>query len=207
MTKPSDQARSAGAPAPDGRLKSVSRLPPLGDAWDDPTLQAVFNDTLSRGGSVLNLHLATGHAPRIAKARRALAHSLRNEAKTSRLLRELAIVRTAQLAASDYELNQHLPLALASGLTQRQIGDIERWKGSELFNEKQKALLAYVDEVIAGGNVSDKTFAALAGYFTPEEIVEITVTATHYYANCLLTKSLGIQVETDGRAAAPGKMD
>lgn len=183
--------------------RSVSRLPPLPDS-SDPSLRELFDDTRRRGGHVLNLHLTLGHAPKMALARRATANAIRYDAVTPRLLRELAIVRTAQIVGSDYELNQHIPMALAAGLTRAQLDGVAGWRGNALFDERQRALLAYVEQVAGGGDVDDATFDAFARFFTPQEIVEITITVASYYGTGLVTKALRIEVETDGRHAAPG---
>ena len=179
-----------------------SRLPPLPDPPTDPILLELQEDTRSRGGEVINLHLTLGHAPKIAKARRALSGALRRNAATPRILRELVIMRTAQIVRSDYEMNQHIPMALKSGLTQQQLDEIATWRDSKLFDEKQRAVLAYVEQLLAGGDVDDATFAALAKHFTPQEIIEISVTATNYYGTGLLTRALRIEIERDGRHTA-----
>jgi 4-carboxymuconolactone decarboxylase len=180
----------------------VSRLPPLPDPPTDPLLLELQEDTRSRGGEVINLHLTIGHAPKVAKARRALSGMLRRDAKTPRLLRELIIIRTAQIVRSDYELNQHIPMALKVGLSQQQLDEVANWRDSKLFDERQRAVLAYIEQLLAGGDVDDATFAAFANHFTPEEIIEISVLATNYYGTGLLTRALKIQVETDGRHTA-----
>ena len=66
-------------------------------------------------------------------------------------------------------------------------------------------MLGYVEQMAHGGDVDDATFAALAKFFTPQEIVEITYTVGSYYANGLLTKALRIETETDGRLTVAGK--
>ena len=181
----------------------VSRLPPLPDPPTDPILKELQEDTRSRGGEVINLHLTLGHAPKIAKARRALSGALRREAVTPRIVRELVIMRTAQIVRSDYEMNQHIPMALKSGLTQQQLNELAKWRDSKLFDERQRAVLAYLEQLLAGGDVDDNTFAALAKHFSPQEIIEISVTATNYYGTGLLARALRIQIEMDGRHTAP----
>jgi AhpD family alkylhydroperoxidase len=181
----------------------VSRLPPLPES-SDPALREFFDDTLRRGGQVINLHLTLGHAPKMALARRATANAIRYDAIIPRLLRELAIVRTAQIAGSAYELNQHLPMARAAGATQAQLDALPKWRTSDLFDDRQRALLAYVDAMASGGEIDDATFAALERHFTPQEIVELTVTVASYYGTALIIRALRIEVETDGRRTAPG---
>jgi alkylhydroperoxidase family enzyme len=185
--------------------KPVSRLPRVPDPPTDPVLQELFDETRRKGGDVINLHLTLGHAPAIAKARRAMATALRFEAATPRALRELAIVRTAQIVGGDYELNQHLPMALAAGLSPEQVGDVEGWRGSDRFDARQRAVLAYVDAMAGqGGEVDDATFAELARHFGPKEIVELTVTIANYYGTGLITRALRIEIEDDGRQTATG---
>jgi alkylhydroperoxidase family enzyme len=178
----------------------VSRLPPLADPPSDPLLRELFEETRQRGGQVINLHLTLGHAPKIFKARRIMATALRHEAMTPRVLCELAIIRTAQIVGSDYELNQHMPMALEAGLTRQQLDAVESWRESALFDERQRALLAYVEAMAADrGRVDDRTFAEFARFFTPQEIVELTVTVGNYYGTGLIIKALGIRIEDDGR--------
>jgi alkylhydroperoxidase family enzyme len=134
-----------------------------------------------------------------------MAFTIRFDALTPRALLELAILRTAQIVGSDYEINQHKPLMKLCGYSEPQIAALESWRASPLFDEKQRAVLGYVEQMAHGGDVDDATFAALARFFIPQEIVEITYTVGSYYANGLLTKALRIETETDGRLTVAGK--
>jgi alkylhydroperoxidase family enzyme len=184
--------------------QKVSRLPPLPQPLD-PILQKMFDDSRAKGGAVINLNIATGHAPKFSQASRAMAFAIRFDAKTPRRLLELVIMRTAQIVGSAYELNQHTPFIKACGYSDAQIAAIPAWQTSTLFDDQQRALLGYVEQTAHGGEVDDATFATLEKFFTPEEIVEITYTVGSYYSTGLLTKALRIEVETDGRITVAGK--
>src|SRR5664279_2455008 len=182
----------------------VSRLPPLPHPLD-PSLQASFDKRHAMGGSVINLTLTQGHAPKFAKAAEAMAFTIRFDATTPRDLRELIIFRTAEIVGSEYELNQHTPMMKMCGYSGEQIAQVATWQNSKLFNDKQRAVLAYVEQMAHGGAVDDATFDNLAKFFTPQEIVEITYTVSTYYGTGLITKALKINVETDGRLTVSGK--
>ena len=184
--------------------QKVSRLPPLPQPLN-PIIQKMFDKRRAQGGSIINLQLVTGHAPKFAQAASTMAFTIRFDAKTPRKLLELIIMRTAQIVGSQYEINQHIPLSKMCGYSDTQIAALPSWKTSTLFDEKERALLGYVEEMAHGGDVDDTTFAALQKYFAPQEIVEITYTVGSYYANGLLTKALRIEVEHDGRETVPGK--
>jgi 4-carboxymuconolactone decarboxylase len=172
--------------------QKVSRLPPLPQPLD-PTLREMFDKRRAIGGSVINLTLTQGHAPKIGKASETSAFTIRFDAVTPRNRRELAIFRTAEIVGSDYELNQHTPMMKMCGFTGEQIEQVATWQTSKLFDDAQRALLGYVEQVAHGGNVDDATFAELTKFFTPQEIVEITYTVGSYYSTGLFTKALKVE--------------
>jgi alkylhydroperoxidase family enzyme len=182
----------------------IARIPSVSDASTDPTVVALFADIRARGGKPLNLQLVTGNAPKIGKAMLGLAYSLRFDATTARPVRELAILRTAQMMNAPYELAQHMKLALACGITAAQIDGLENWQHGNLFDDRQRALLGYVEEVVRGGNVDDATFATLQRYFDTHEITELTITTSAYVSTALFTKSLRVAPEEDGRTSVQG---
>jgi alkylhydroperoxidase family enzyme len=184
--------------------RQVSRLPPLPQPLD-PILQEMFAKRRAQGGDIINLQIATGHAPQFTRAASAMAFTIRFDAKTPRQLRELIIMRTAQIVGSGYEINQHIPLMKMCGFSEAQIAALPQWQASNLFDDRERATLGYVEQMAHGGDVDDPTFAALQKYFTTQEIVEITYTVGSYYANGLLTKALRIEVEKDGRETVAGK--
>ncbi len=184
--------------------QKISRLPPLPQPLD-PILQEMFDKRRAQGGAIINLQIATGHAPKFTRAASGMAFAIRFDAKTPRRVLELVIMRTAEIVGSTYEINQHIPLAKMCGYSDAQIAALPTWRASTLFDDKERATLAYVEEMAHGGDVDDPTFAALQKLFTPQEIVEITYTIGNYYANGLLTKALRIDVETDGRETVAGK--
>jgi alkylhydroperoxidase family enzyme len=184
--------------------QKVSRLPPLPQPLD-PILQEMFEKRRAAGGAVINLQLATGHAPKFARAAAAGAFTIRFDATVPRKLIELTIMRTAQIVGSAYEINQHTPLMKMCSYSDAQIATLPQWQASTLFDDKERSILGYVEQMTHGGDVDDPTFAALEKNFTPQQIVELTYTIGNYYANGLLTKALRIQVETDGRETVAGK--
>lgn len=184
----------------------VSRLPPLPEPLD-PIVHELFEDTTSRGGSILNLHLTKAHAPKLSLAGRHTTRALRSECISSRRLREIAIVRTSILVGCAYELHHHRPLALQAGLSETQVEALQDWAPQRhLFDEKEQALLAYVDELmLKRGDVEDATFAAMEKRFSPQEIVELTLCATQYYGSGLFMKAMRIKLDEPHKKAAPGK--
>jgi alkylhydroperoxidase family enzyme len=140
--------------------EQVSRLPPLPDPLP-AAVQELFAERIKRSGRILNIHHTFGHAPKLSWASMQMAMALRFETSTPRLYIEIAIVRAAQLARGVYELQQHKPMLLAEGFAPQKLDALETWRTSALFDEKERALLGYVDEMADHGNVADATFDAI----------------------------------------------
>ncbi len=184
----------------------ISRLPALKAPLDEPT-QKLLDATRSKGGQIINLHLTYAHAPSIGQANLSMAYALRFQSKSPRQLREIAIIRTAQILDAKYELNQHYSLGLACGLSAAQIDGMPNWRGhAEMFNQHQQAVLAYAEAIgYNKGEVDDATFSDMTHLFDSQEIVELTMAISAYTSTAYFTKALRTQVEVDGRSAAPGQ--
>lgn len=82
------------------------------------------------------------------------------------------------------------------GLAPERLAALENFRTSPVYDARERAALAYVQEIARQRQSSDATFDELQRRFTDEEIVEITwlVAAETYYN--LLMMPLGI--ESDG---------
>src|SRR3977135_3049941 len=112
-------------------------------------------------GTPPNLYRALGHQPRLVGARAEFSRFLRHDARPPRALRELLILRGAQLVRSEYEWAQHLPMARKAGVREAQITALAKWRSSKEFDAREKAALALAEAVTAG-RVSDRGDARAA---------------------------------------------
>jgi len=181
----------------DPRAEVPPRVSLIGLAPSDPVLVDVFERIRARGAGPLNMHRALAHAPRVFRAWVGMAHALREQTTTPRHARELVILRVLHVVGGDYELAQHRSMALGCGLTAAQVEAVTHWRDADVFDGRQRVLLAYVDELVSANSVDDATFAALGEYFDEQEIVELTLTGAFYVAAATVTRALNIQVEPD----------
>ena len=179
----------------------VSRLP--GAPGQPPDLPSGRQGAEAR--DIINLSITRGHAPKIARATGIVAGALRNDAVAPRILRELAIMRTALFFEAHYEINQHIPMIKACGYDEAKIAAVKDWRRSPLFDDRERALLAFVDQMTGDGDVDDPTFDRMASLYSSQEIVEFAATVSYYAATALFTKALRVETETDGRQASMGK--
>jgi alkylhydroperoxidase family enzyme len=183
----------AGDDAQAGPIARVPvEVPPF-----DPAAVAALEAIKQAGGRILNLHRVSRLSPAIARKQGEYIFSLRLESALPRALNELAILRTAHRLGGGYVWAQHVPMARAAGLDPAAIEGVRDWRGSALFDRRQRAVLAYVDQAVPAGEVDDATFAALSAELPPREVVELTTIVAAYVGTVLVTKSLRIRLETE----------
>ncbi len=110
------------------------------------------------------------------------AGALLSDLQLDPLLRELAILRVAQLTPhAEYEWVQHAPIAKAVGATDEQVSAIEAGviEGPD-FREVERAVLRFTTEVVKDARAGDAAFDELAALLPPREIVELLMVIGNY---------------------------
>jgi alkylhydroperoxidase family enzyme len=175
-----------------------ARLPLLpADGGDDPLVEAVFEKFTREGRMPIALYRALAHSPQMLRAYSQLATGLRYDAQTPRLLRELVILRIAQLTGSRYEWSHHASIAGKLGIDERKVASLANWSESELFDRTERAALRCAEEMHALA-LSDEAFEQLrAALHDDSAVVEIVLLAAFYEAVARMIQALGIDVEPE----------
>lgn len=152
------------------------------------------------GGRPLNLYRLLGNQPRLLAAWVDFAYSLRSECRTSRILRELMILRTAQLANSAYEWHQHRIMARQAGVPEKQIAELAMWRGSTAFDAREQAALLLTEDIVAG-HVQDATYKAVSEVFDDGEYIELVLTASFYVMVPRVLDAIAVTSEGESQVA------
>jgi len=153
-------------------------------------------------GTPPNLYKALANHPRLVAAWTEFSKTLRHDARTPRALRELVILRGAQLMRSEYEWAQHLAMARKAGVPEAQIRDLASWKTSSHFSAREKAALA-LGEAVTQGRVSEEVYAEAMRHFDHHDYVELAVVASFYAMVGRMLDAMGVQLEPDMRGYSP----
>ena len=120
-------------------------------------------------------------------------------AKLPQELRLLLQTRVAMLNGCAFCQDIKRAVAVRGQLGTERFDALADWRSSDVFDERERAALAYVEEATRSKVVSDPTFAALAKHFDEREIAEITLSnAIENFYNLL---NLPLEVEADGLEA------
>jgi 4-carboxymuconolactone decarboxylase len=164
-----------------------------------PEIKELFQQIEGNGARIINFYKVLANSPHVARNVIRLGNSLIGRTALSPKLRELTIMRIAKLCDCEYEWVQHTPVALQSGVSQAQLDAIGSWKESNNFDEEERAILQYVDEVAQNVKVADGTFEALNKYLNEQNIVEVTLAIGWW--GMLARLFVPLEVEVDERSA------
>lgn len=108
--------------------------------------------------------------------------------------REIVILRAAFVRKSVYEWHQHVRIARGVGLKDAEINAVTDWQKSDLFDEDERALLAYVD-ALNEGRPGDEAFNAMSKGRTPADIFGVTFLITLYFQLAMVMAALDLEPE------------
>jgi len=154
-------------------------------------VREIYDATREAGSAVPDLYRALANSPRVLQAWTNMAWPLRGVRSTPRDLRELMILRIAQLTSSDYEWRHHVPMAKRAGVRETQISELHQWSSSNEFSAEERAVIAFGEAVVDRDTPDEAAVAGLAASMEPASVVDLTVTAAWYLAVSRVIAVLG----------------
>ena len=169
----------------------MQRIPP---AEFDPALEKRL---VELWGKPPALYRALANHPAFVAAWTEFARAMRYDARTPRELRELVILRGAQVARSEYEWASHLLMARKFGVREAQIQALAGWRTSAEFDAREKAALELA-EAVTRGEVSDAVYASVSKHFDRAEYVELTMVAAFYAMVSRIIDAIRVEIDAVG---------
>ncbi len=140
----------------------------------------IFAKMEARGNRVVNLWKIAAHSPSTLIHVIRMGNALLTKTKLNPKLREMAILRTAEMLDCTYEKRAHARAGKREGMTDEQVKTIKDWESSNDFNDVERAMLRFTDEVAQFAKVKDETFSNLAKYLDEGIMTELALTVGFY---------------------------
>jgi alkylhydroperoxidase family enzyme len=120
-------------------------------------------------------------------------------------LRELAVLRTAYLMDSAYELGQHRDVARTAGLSTDEIDAVLSESGwqSDHFNDTEVAVLQLTSELVATQSVSADVVEQVHTALGSEATVEVLMIIGRYAGLALMLNALKVDLDESARLPIP----
>lgn len=115
-------------------------------------------------------------APGVLKAMLDLQNRVNNSG-LEHSLQELVKTRASQINRCAFCLHMHTRDARAAGETEERLYLLDAWRESPLYNERERAALAWTEALtlVAETGSPDDAYEALKASFTEEEMAELTL--------------------------------
>ena len=116
--------------------------------------------------------------------------------KIDPVLRELGQTRAGWVKGSQFVFSQHCKSLRALGVPEEKIAAIPHWTVAEVFDDKERAVLAYADCLAqADGRTPMAVFDKLRTFWGDEEIFEFTYITTLYAMHAVITRALRLEYD------------
>lgn len=150
----------------------------------------------------LNIFRMLGHSGEMLDGFIKLGNQILMFSELDPVLREIAIVRTGVLRGSSYEVYQHEAISRRMGMSDDLIEAIHEGPDAAAFDDLQRLVMRFTDDVVKNTRASDATFDPLLEKLGPKQMQELTITIGYYtmVSNFLETFDVDIEdkpVETD----------
>jgi 4-carboxymuconolactone decarboxylase len=177
----------------------MARVPLLDETTNPELANLVARLRAGRRGELINVYRLLLHSPALAESWFEHSNAVRWKTELDGRLRELVIVRIAQVQGVDYIVKQHVPaLTAPEGITEDDFASLTHWRMAANFSERERAALAYADVMTRDIEVPDSIYDEVARHFNDRQIVELTVLIGAYNMNTRVLKAL----EIDPQASA-----
>jgi len=123
----------------------------------------------------------------------ALEHYLNNGTGLEASLRELVRLRASLMNGCEYCIRLHTSELRKMNETAERIAGVERWRGSEIYTQREQAALAWAEVVtnIQEGHAPDVVYDEVRSYFSDVETVNLTLVISTINAWNRIAISLG----------------
>ena len=161
---------------------------------DRATLQPETQDLLGKLPPLNIFRMMAGGEGLLAAFVR-LGNHLLFKSKLDPVLREIAIIRVGVLSKARYEVFQHERIARGLGMTDALVAAIHRGPDDPAFDDVQRMVMSFTDDVVHNVRASDKTFQPLAERLSLREMQELTVAIGYYMTASRFLENFDVDIE------------
>jgi alkylhydroperoxidase family enzyme len=144
----------------------------------------------------MNLFRMLAHAPPVLEGFAKLGGALLFDSTLEPRLREIAILRVGMSADARYEVEKHVAIGKAVGLTEDELTALHPSRGQLLDGAVERAVVRLVDELRNSPRASDEALAGVRAHLSDRAVVELVVTIGYYGLVCRVLETLGVELES-----------
>ena len=171
----------------------AARIGPIDPPYA-PEIQAAF-DVAMRGAPPLKLFRTVAKNPRVLQ--RMMAGGLLDRGSISLRSRELMILRSCVNCGAEYEWGVHVAAfgAKAQWTPEQVYSSVHGSADDACWSAEDRLVIRLADQLHATSRVDDALWAALAGHFKEDQLIELIMLAGLYHAVSYMINATGVEPE------------
>ena len=174
------------------------RIAPLEPPYE-PGVEEMLQKWMPPGAGIepLALFRTLGVHADLAGRMRPLGAGILGHGVLAPRLREVMIHRTCARCGAEYEWGVHAVVyGAAVGFSDDQLAaTVQGGADDPIWSDAERVVVRLADELHDAARVQDDTFAELRRHFTPQQIIELVVTAGWYHTISYVINSARIRLE------------
>ena len=155
--------------------------------------QSLLNDM-----APLNIFRMMSHAGHLIGPFSRLGGAFLFKGTLDAVTREVAILRVGYLSDAGYETAQHEAIGRNVGMSKELIAQTKIGPGAGGLSEPHRAVLAFVDDLVANVRASDETFKPVLELLGPSGAQELTLLTGYYMMVCRFLETFDVDIEDGG---------
>lgn len=157
-------------------------------------LRPFFWNQRRKYGAVIEAALAWARAPRLFLGVAFLYGMIdRRRSPIEPALRSLVTVRVSQINHCPFCVDINSATLMKRGASLEKVQALERWRESQLFDEREHAALDYAEAMtVTGPGVDDELMARLKRHFDDDAVVELTGLVAFQNLSSKFNAALGV---------------
>ncbi|HEY2934892.1 MAG TPA: carboxymuconolactone decarboxylase family protein [Acidobacteriota bacterium] len=157
-------------------------------------LAEIYSGMESKLKRVPNIFKMMAHAPKVLQQVLEFSRVLAST-KLDAQLRELAYIKSSLVNDCEYCAHHHKALGRRAGLTDEKLEALDDFENSDLFNDLEKLVLQYAEDLTRDVKTERKVLEALKEHLSPQELVELNATVGLANLTNRFNESFGTELE------------
>jgi uncharacterized peroxidase-related enzyme len=133
--------------------------------------QPILKAIEEKFGQSMNIFSTAAYQPDLLGGMTQINDGIRNDLPDK--LRELAYFKSSQINACDYCSHYHKQAATKAGVSDEQLTAIENFESSDAFDEQEKAVLSYAQQLTEKARVEAATVKKLKEFLDDKQLVSL----------------------------------
>ncbi len=164
----------------------------------DPQIRGTLDGIQKRVGYVPNIYRAMANHPGVFEMTMTMNKTIQAGPLDPKI-RELAYLKASVANGCEYCLHYHKKAGMAIGLNQSQISDLNNYEKSSAYDDRQKMVLKFTEQLTLSANVEPAVVDALRKVFSDQELVHLAATIGVANWTNRFNHAFDIELEHPGR--------